>query len=161
VCGCDGATYGNACTAAAAGVSVDHEGECGDPGALQLGDACGGFRPVGSPECDTGLFCQHQAGALCGAADAPGECVLIPDFCAEIFDPVCGCDGQTYGNACEAAANLTGIFELGACEPRCPESCPVIQICQLCDDGSCAEAQVACNPDGSCGETSFVCTADE
>ena len=128
-----------------------------DPDALQLGDACGGFRPVGSPECDTGLFCQHQAGALCGAADAPGECVLIPDVCADIFDPVCGCDGLTYGNACEAAANLTGLFELGACEPRCPESCPVIQICRLCDDGSCAAAQVTCNPDGSCGETNFVC----
>lgn len=158
VCGCDGLTYGNACTAASAGVSIVHEGECGlqcqadsdcpvppcacldengdgicenecpvpicrdgvctvgSGSALQLGEACGGFRLAGSPDCDAGLFCQHQAGALCGAADAPGECVLIPDVCADIFAPVCGCDGETYGNACEAAANQVGIFENGACE---------------------------------------------
>lgn len=160
VCGCDGETYGNACTAAAAGVSIVHEGECGSapqctsdsdcpvppcacldedgdgfcenecpvavcrggvcgvesPGSLGVGDTCGGFRAPGGAECGAGLFCQHQAGALCGAADAPGECVAIPEVCTFIFDPVCGCDGNTYGNACEAAANQVGIFELGECQ---------------------------------------------
>jgi hypothetical protein len=117
VCGCDDVTYSNACLAASAGVSVAAHGECGSgSGALQIGDACGGFRPPDSPDCDKGLFCQYQPGALCGAADAPGECVAIPEICNEIFDPVCGCDGQTYPNACQAAVSQMGIFARGECQ---------------------------------------------
>jgi hypothetical protein len=36
-------------------------------------------------------------------------------MCAAIYQPVCGCDGKTYGNACEANARGILKFTEGAC----------------------------------------------
>jgi hypothetical protein len=116
VCGCDGETYSSGCSASAAGVSVKATGECPSPGTLGLGESCGGFVPPSAPTCDQGLFCQHQPGALCGAADAPGECVEIPASCPTTGEPVCGCDGISYANACAAARAQVGIFDVGRCK---------------------------------------------
>ena len=71
VCGCDGKTYGNACTAAAAGVSIEREGECkkSEP------QACGGI--AGIP-CPSGKTCVDDPADDCdpkrGGADCPGIC---------------------------------------------------------------------------------------
>jgi hypothetical protein len=37
----------------------------------------------------------------------------------------------------------------------------VIDICQLCDDGSCADPIISCNDDGSCGGVTWECPTGE
>ena len=110
VCGCDGRTYHNACRAEQAGVSVASQGTCPTPG-----DFCGGRG--NSYSCAVGEYCHHDVGEICGWADAPGECRRIPGgFCTAHYDPVCGCDGVTYSNACRAASAGVSVRALGACE---------------------------------------------
>ena len=80
VCGCDNRTYANRCEAYAAGVSGAHEGVCG-------GNPCSS-----NAECDTDLYCARET----GDCDGTGQCCQRPEACPRHFDPVCGCDGNTY-----------------------------------------------------------------
>jgi hypothetical protein len=107
VCGCDGTTYGNACTAAAAGVSVETPGEC-----RSTGEICGGLLGISCPE---GQYCDFAAGDGCDVADGQGVCSDQPQICTDLFDPVCSCDGTTYGNACDAARAGASVRAPGEC----------------------------------------------
>jgi hypothetical protein len=50
--------------------------------------------------CTPGQYCERPQ----GACEEMGACATRPEFCIEIYQPVCSCDGETYANACKAAA---------------------------------------------------------
>ena len=105
VCGCDGHSYSNACNAARAGVSVASEGECDGHGG-------GAAHCLTNENCDFGLFCEKVDGQCKG----PGVCEIRPEACPHIYDPVCGCDNQTYSNSCEAHSAGVSVQHPGKCE---------------------------------------------
>ena len=70
---------------------------------------------AGTP-CPPGEFCRLPDGACC--CDFTGICEPIPGGCPAVIDPVCGCDGVTYSNRCEAARAQVSVDYAGPCGAR-------------------------------------------
>ncbi len=159
VCGCDGQTYDNDCLAAAAGVSVASGGECEFEKTV-----CGGIAGV---VCDNAEYCRFEVGS-CGQGDQSGVCEVFPDVCADVFAPVCGCDGVTYSNECEAAIFGASVAEAGACaEEICCDAAeePGVGDNPTCVEGAscCADGEWKCNNgvgSSTCDEAGTPCKAD-
>ncbi len=81
---------------------------------LNSGVVCGGIAGIG---CANGEFCKYAVGECC--CDFQGICQPIPEACITVWDPVCGCDGQTYGNECEADRAGVAIDHFGECAGPC------------------------------------------
>ncbi|MFP4656067.1 MAG: Kazal-type serine protease inhibitor domain-containing protein [Candidatus Woesearchaeota archaeon] len=141
VCGEDGKTYGNDCYADKEGIKIAHEGECEeavekneedkDENAVictrEFDPVCGSDGKTYSNSCvakeQNGVEIAHEGECESEKEDSDEvrEKILCTDeqqeaeFCTMEYNPVCGSDGKTHGNACTACVEGIEYYMPGEC----------------------------------------------
>ena len=110
-----------------------------------------------SGECADTDFCSIANG-VCLTPKSLGFCKTKPDTCAQVLSPVCGCDGKTYSNSCEASIAGTSVAAAGVCGATCggvtAVKCAATEFCDF-TPGTCGIAA----PSGACVTPPATCTA--
>jgi len=161
VCGCDGNDYSNACAASSAGVSVSRSGTCEDsttePLPVISEVKCEvGFAADPDNNCKgEGEYCHLEEGVCTEKSGIHnGYCLVKPDLCAEIYQPVCGCDGEDYGNACAASSAGVSVSHSGTCADD-----TTIEVIEKLPFEDCPEGECI-NPETNTCEAEVQCVAD-
>ncbi len=108
-CGCDGKTYPSACFRQQAGVGLAHDGAC-PTGPTSTTCKLGPVKPV---LCPSGYYCKLNTLGMCSGY---GKCTPTPPVCDKSNKPVCGCDKNTYANACKLAQAGFSPLSLDPCK---------------------------------------------
>jgi hypothetical protein len=138
----------NTCTCVSPGNLSCTVLQCPPDAAAGGGTICGGLRGM---SCGSGQFCDLPAGS-CSSADATGICAAENGGCTANYQPVCGCNGQTYSNDCERiSAGVTKLAD-GVCASACPQAPPA-------NGSSCGSTSMSCFYDNcpSGGRTQATC----
>jgi len=130
VCGCDGKTHGNDCTAASAGTNIKSQGKCGGtkPGCCKADSDC-------------------KVGVCVGAKAGTGVCKDT----ANLPKGACWTDAQCPGSTCKGPV----VCPCGASciVPDKPGSCSGGGSGCIVGKGPCPSGQYCTGPTGSCGKT--------
>ncbi|MGH6854718.1 MAG: hypothetical protein ACREDX_04955 [Aestuariivirga sp.] len=110
------------------------------PSFAAAGAICGGIMGT---QCGEKEWCSYAPDNACGSADGSGVCMVRPDLCTMVYLPVCGCDGNTYTNACSAHAAGASVAYVGTCRAPDEHNCAQVISCGI-KDGVAKEYSTPC-----------------